>query len=161
MDDMCCEMLDKQISKIIDIEYHYNLLEIFSEIDSLPSDKQDDIYNKMINNYLRKIKNNGSMELFDKYQDDIDDVCEFYDYSYYYEGDNLRLRYLEHEADEITNDLIFKLFNDKGRELLLPIDYKYIIQFSVSSNISAERVKMIIWWIIMRLSVIYNFTFKK
>ena len=151
----CINVLDNQIDEILNTKYHYNLASIFSDICDLSILKQYSIYDEIINNYLEKIKLECKSDVIYKCEDEIVKVLDFYDYDYYF-GDENRMDYLENEADEIVFDLVLKLFEENGRNLKMPIKIENLIQFSMNSKISENEISKVIWWIILRLSVIYK-----
>ncbi len=148
--------LDNKVEKVIEVEKNYNLVKIFEN--KLPQDEKDKIYEMLINDYLKKIKElklktiNSSV--------DIDDITRFFDYDYFFKTENSEKKYpysdLEDEADCIADDLVLKVLNNNNRKIDLPIKIDIIKEYCFSSKIKSEDIEKAILWIILRLSVIYN-----
>lgn len=159
--DIITKNFEERIKTIMGIKYHYDLLDLFNGVDTLSKKEQNDIYEKLINDYLQKIKGIDSNIIFDRKQErEIDDITDFFDYDSYLESKNNKCvdDYCIEEAENIVTDFISKMFNKKGRSLTLPITIQNIEDYGVNSIISGKDMKKVIFWIVLKLSVIYNYS---
>ncbi len=160
--DNISQKLEERIKKIMAIEYHYNLLDFFKEIDKFTEEEQLFAYELLMNDYLKKIKDFDSNIILDRKQDrKIDDITDFFDYDYYSKNkDNVSNdEYYDvmEEAEYVVANFISKIFNQKGRTLTLPVTIQNIKDYGVSSVVPEKDMKKVIYWIILKLAVIYNY----
>lgn len=156
---------EERIKKIKAIEYHYDLFDLFKEIDKLSEKEKITTYEMLINDYLEKIKSLDYNMLFDKKQErDIENIMDFFDYDYsenkpLERSNNWEDSYSEasEEAEHVVYDLISKMFNQKGRTLMLPVTIQYIVDYGISSVVPKEEIEKAILWIILNLATIYNY----
>ena len=150
---------DTEIKKIMSIEYHYNLFNMFSSIDQLPEVEQNNTYEILINEYLTKLEKFDYEEI-KKLDRVTDDVLEFFDYNYFISNDEKeikdRYQIIEEEADEVAYDLIAKVLNKNDRKLELPISIDNIKKYCIHNIIKEDEIKKVILWIILDLATIYN-----
>ena len=150
---------DTEIKKIMSIEYHYNLFNMFSSIDQLPEVEQNNTYEILINEYLTKLEKFDYEEI-KKLDRVTDDILEFFDYNYFISNDEKeikdRYQVIEEEADEVAYDLIAKVLNRNDRKLELPISIDNIKKYCIHNIIKGDEIKKVILWIILDLATIYN-----
>lgn len=81
--DNISKKFEERIKKIRAIEYHYDLFDLFKEIDKLSKEEKTITYEMLINDYLEKIKDLDCKKYLDKeHNRDIDDIMDFFDYDY-------------------------------------------------------------------------------
>ena len=99
--------------KIMAIEYHYDLEKIFSITDNLSLKEKYSLYEVLINDYLKKIKLLENYPSMNDISKDINDITEFYDYTYGVDDQKEESTLYEamEEADDIVDDLYLKLFD--------------------------------------------------
>ena len=61
------------------------------------------------------------------------------------------------EANIICDDLIKKICNTNNRTISLPISIKNLVDYSISSYISNKDINKLLYFITVKLSIIYNF----
>ena len=135
--DTISHEFENSTKKIMAIEYHYDLEKIFSITDNLSYTEKYYLYEALINDYLRKIKslkNHLSMN-------DIAKDME--------------------EADDIVDDLYLKLIGLNGRNLKLPIKLDDVINLQIRGIINSDDIEKVIYWVILKLSVLYNYLSRK
>ena len=135
--DTISHKFENSTKKIMAIEYHYDLEKIFSITDNLSYTEKYYLYEALINDYLRKIKslkNHLSMN-------DIAEAME--------------------EADDIVDDLYLKLIGLNGRNLKLPIKLDDVINLQIRGIINSDDIEKVIYWVILKLSVLYNYLSRK
>lgn len=163
--DNISKTFEERIKKIRAIEYHYDLFDLFKEVDKLSKEEKTIIYEMLINDYLEKIKVLDYNMIFDKKRErDVDDIMDFFDYDYsenkiLERSNNWEDSYSEaqEEAEHVVFDLISKMFNQKGRTLILPVTIQYIVDYGISSVVPEEDIEKAILWIILNLATIYNY----
>lgn len=158
--DVISKNIEVTIQSIMGIQYHYDLVELFNEVNTLSKKDQNIVYEKLINDYLKKIKDIDSNMVFDREQErEIDDITDFFDYDYSLENNKYVYKYGDciEEAENIVKDFISKLFNQKGRTLTLPVTIQNIKDYGVNSIVPEKDIKRVIFWIVLRLSAIYNY----
>jgi len=73
---------DERISKIRSIVYHYELLDVIPDFNKKSSKEQKQIIEDTINFYLSEIKKMNNYNLIKDNNYDIDEVLDFFSYSY-------------------------------------------------------------------------------
>ena len=166
--------LEERIKKIMAIEYHYELEDFFNHLKSLPEEEQMTVLEYMINDYLQKIKQFGPDKILEVIEKrDLTDIVDFFDYDYIADEDKemvkddkfdfpvckTKYKYTSvmEEADHTIYDLISKLSSKNGCEITLPISIENIIDFSINNVVPKKDMKKVIYWIILNLSVAYNY----
>ena len=86
----------------------------------------------------------------------IEEVLDFFSYSHKQDNDN-KYYVIEDSAEYIVDDLLNKLFRNDNRKLKLPVHYDTINEYGLSSEIEEKDITRAFLWIILKLSVIYNF----
>ena len=143
---------------------HINLFEL-EETRKKDTLEKTITYEMLINDYLEKIKDLDCKKYLDKeHNRDIDDILDFFDYDY---SENKILERsnnweytcceAQEEAEHVVFDLISKMFNQKGRTLMLPVTIQYIVDYGISSVVPDEDIEKAILWIILKLATIYNY----
>lgn len=143
------DKLNMQTEEIMSIKYHYDLTDVFLEN---KNKEQWKTYDAAINYYLENIKKYGNKNII--YDERIDTISEFYEYAYNNDEEREKMINIQNEADEIVIDLVLKVLEENGRSIKIPIDLKNISQFCISSKIEKQDLKKVIWWIILKLSII-------
>lgn len=140
-----------ELNFIIDstLNEHIDLVLIFKEFDN----------NKLesfINFYLDRIKNITNKVINIKI---CDSILEYFDYNYNVsDSENRTKNYgIMEEANIICDDLVKKITNSNERSITLPISLNNIIDYSISSYINSEDINKVIYYILIKLSIIYNF----
>lgn len=164
-DDYFKQIIDsfnQKLDDITSIKYHYDLFDIFKNINNQTENVKNDILEKLINNYLIEIKKSNIKDILDLDEENINSTLEFFSYEYFCKGEKSMQYYdLENEADHIANDLINKVLGTNNRTIQLPLKIKNIIQFNISSTIDEQDITKVIMWVIMKLSVVDYFSKKK
>lgn len=150
---------ENNTKKIMAIEYHYDLINMFAEINDLSAEEKYSLYEMLINDYLNKIKSLKYHPKLNEIAGDINDITEFYNYTYKIDDKSREstLYEIEEEADDIVDDLYLKLFNSNGRKLQLPIRIGDIINLQIRGFISKGDLDKVFYWIILKLSVMYSY----
>lgn len=161
--DTISHEFENSTKKIMAIEYHYDLEKIFSITDSLSLKEKYSLYESLINNYLKKIKSLKNHPSMNDIAKDINDITEFYDYTYGVDDQKEESTLYEamEEADDIVDDLYLKLIGFNGRNLELPIKLDDIINLQIRGIISSNNIEKVIYWVILKLSVLYNYLSSK
>lgn len=146
--------LEERIKKIDNIEYHYDLFKLFSNLKSLSDNKKNIIYENLINNYLENIKRKNLITI-ENIEDKKEEIMDFFNYNYYLDDDNEKAiyMYLETEAESIVNDLISKTLNENDRNLNLPLKLEIIKEFCINSKVDKGDIEKVIVLIILQLSI--------
>lgn len=163
--DYCKQIIDSFNQKLDDItaiKYHYDLFDIFKNINKQTQDVKNDILEKLINKYLFEIKNADIKNILDLEKENINSTLEFFSYEYFCQSEESMQYYdFENEADDIANDLINKVLGTNDRTIQLPLKINDIIQFHISSTIDKQDINKVLMWTIMKLSVVDYFSKKK
>lgn len=155
--DVIINIVDEKFKKIMAIEYHYNLFELFKVLDEKTEQEQNKIYENLINYYLNLIKENGSYQIiFDK-EREIDDILSFFDYTYFIKNEEKvkTCWNTQEEGDYVANDLVEKIFGRNKRNIKLPVSLQTIKDYSVPNIVPKSEMKYIVLYIILRLATIY------
>ena len=154
---------ENNTKKIMVIEYHYDLINVFAETNDLSAEEKYSLYDMLINDYLNKIKALKYPPKLNEISGDINNIMEFYDYTYKIDDKSLEstLYEIEEEADDIVDDLYLKIFNSNGRNLQLPIRTEDIVNLQIRGFISKDDLDKVFYWIILRLSVMYSYLSSK
>ena len=147
---------DERISKIRSIVYHYELLDVIPNFNNKSSKEQKQIIEDTINFYLSEIKKMNNYNLIKDNNYNIEEVLDFFSYSHKQDNDN-KYYVIEDSAEYIVDDLLNKLFRNDNRKLKLPVHYDTINEYGLSSEIEEKDITRAFLWIILKLSVIYNF----
>ena len=147
---------DERISKIRSIVYHYELLDVIPNFNNKSSKEQKQIIEDTINFYLSEIKEMNNYNLIKDNNYNIEEVLDFFSYSHKQDNDN-KYYVIEDSAEYIVDDLLNKLFRNDNRKLNLPVHYDTINEYGLSSEIEEKDITRAFLWIILKLSVIYNF----
>ena len=145
--DTISHEFENSTKKIMAIEYHYDLEKIFSITDNLSLKEKYSLYEVLINDYLKKIKLLENYPSMNDISKDINDITEFYE--------------AMEEADDIVDDLYLKLIGFNGRNLKLPIKLDDIINLQIRGIINSDDIEKVIYWVILELSVLYNYLSSK
>lgn len=161
--DTISHEFENSTKKIMAIEYHYDLVKIFSITDSLSLKEKYSLYEALINDYLKKIKSLKNHPSMNDIAKDINNITEFYDYTYGVDKQNEESTLYEvmEEADDIVDDLYLKLIGVNGRNLKLPIKLDDIINLQIRGIINSDDIEKVIYWVILKLSVLYNYLSSK
>lgn len=121
------------------------------------------MYEVLINDYLKKIKLLENYPSMNDISKDINDITEFYDYTYGVDDQKEESTLYEamEEADDIVDDLYLKLIGFNGRNLKLPIKLDDIINLQIRGIINSDDIEKVIYWVILKLSVLYNYLSSK
>ena len=138
---------DKKVNNVIDILYNYSLLNNLPRYTKLDKNIQKQVIENTINYYLTKIKELNKDNIEKKYYD-IQEITD-------------RFCVIEDNGECIADDLIVKLFMNEDRILNTPVKYDTLKQYCISNLISDEDVDKAFLWIILKLSVTYNFMTNK
>lgn len=161
--DTISHEFENSTKKIMAIEYHYDLEKIFSITDNLSLKEKYSLYETLINDYLKKIKSRKNHPSMNDIAKDINDITEFYDYTYEVDKqkEESTLYEVMEEADDIVDDLYLKLIGVNGRNLKLPIKLDGIINLQIRGIINSDDIEKVIYWVILKLSVLYNYLSSK
>lgn len=161
--DTISHKFENSTKKIMAIEYHYDLEKIFSITDNLSYTEKYYLYEALINDYLRKIKSLKNHLSMNDIAKDINDITEFYDYTYGVDDPKEESTLYEamEEADDIVDDLYLKLIGLNGRNLKLPIKLDDVINLQIRGIINSDDIEKVIYWVILKLSVLYNYLSRK
>lgn len=161
--DTISHEFENSTKKIMAIEYHYDLEKIFSITDNLSLKEKYSLYEVLINDYLKKIKLLENYPSMNDISKDINDITEFYDYTYGVDDQKEESTLYEamEEADDIVDDLYLKLIGFNGRNLELPIKLDDIINLQIRGIINSDDIEKVIYWVILKLSVLYNYLSSK
>ncbi|HIR49440.1 MAG TPA: hypothetical protein IAB35_05620 [Candidatus Faecimonas gallistercoris] len=161
--DTISHEFENSTKKIMAIEYHYDLEKIFSISDNLSLKEKYSLYEALINDYLKKIKSLKNHPSMNDIAKDINDITEFYDYTYGVDDQKEESTLYEamEEADDIVDDLYLKLIGVNGRNLKLPIKLDDIINLQIRGIINSDDIEKVIYWVILKLSVLYNYLSSK
>ena len=155
-----------KITKIRNMVYYYELLDVIPDFKQKDSEEQKKIIEDTINFYLSEIKKMNNYDLIKKKNNEIEKVEDFFSYSNKkiseeecckYKNSNDKFYIVEDNADYVVDNLINKLFRTDSRKLNLPIQYDTINEYGLSSEIEEKDTLRAFLWIILKLSVIYNF----
>lgn len=150
---------DKKVNNVIDILYNYSLLNNLPSYTKLDKNIQKQVIENTINYYLTKIKELNKDNIEKKYYD-IQEITDYFSYSFNKNIDKKetdRFCVIEDNGESIADDLIVKLFMNEDRILNIPVKYDTLKQYCISNLISDEDVAKAFLWIILKLSVTYNF----
>lgn len=154
---------DKKVNNVIDVLYNNSLLNNLPEYIKLDKDTQKQITEDTINYYLTKIES-LNMDDIEKNYYDIQEVTDYFSYSFnkkLTEKDKSRFNEVEDNGECIADDLIRKLFMKDDRKIKAPIKYDTLKQYCISNLLKDEDVDKAFLWIILKLSVAYNFIISK
>lgn len=154
---------DKKVNNVIDILYNYSLLNNLPSYTKLDKNIQKQVIENTINYYLTKIKELNKDNIEKKYYD-IQEITDYFSYSFNNNIDKKetdRFCVIEDNGECIADDLIVKLFMNEDRMLNTPVKYDTLKQYCISNLISDEDVDKAFLWIILKLSVTYNFMTNK
>lgn len=161
--------IEDKIRKIMAIEYHYNLDYIFKNTLDLCDEDKYGVYEILINYYLKEIsKLDSNMVLKEIYKTgegkslkklhEIENIIDFFDCSIFEQNDSsMDLDEKEEEASVIAFDLIAKVLGKNERKLDLPIKIQNIKDFCINSTIKERDMHHLFFFIILDLSVVYNY----
>lgn len=155
---------DKKVNNVIDILYNYSMLNNLPKYTELDENMQKQIIEDTINYYLTKIKSLNKKEDIEKDYHDIQEVLDYFSYLHnknINKEDQDRFCVIEDNGECIADDLICKLFMSGDRKINSPIKYETLKQYCISNLISDEDVDKAFLWIILKLSVTYNFIKRK
>ena len=91
------------------------------------------------------------------------DVCssllEYFDYNYNISNlDERKINYaIMEEANIIVDDLIKKIKKNNNRSINIPIDINSLIDYSISNYINKSNIDKVLYYIIIKLAILYNF----
>lgn len=158
------EVLEEKIKKIMAIEYHYNLDELFKEVEKVGEKEKYKIYEGLINYYLEKIRGmeeekirEGGLRTEESkvgVLHEIENIIEFFDEE---KGSEERIDERGEEASVIAFDLIAKVLGKNKRKLNLPLKIENIKDFSVASTIKEKEMHELFFQIILNLSVVFHY----
>ena len=158
------ERLEGKIKKIMTIEYHYNLDEIFMEVEKEEEKERYKIYEELINYYLEKIKGmeeekirKGGLKTEESnigVLHEIENIIDFFDEE---EESKERIDERGEEASVIAFDLIAKVLGKNRRKLSLPIKIENIKDFCITSTIKEKEMDELFFLIILNLSVVFHY----
>lgn len=139
------KVLDSLVNKK---DGHQNLESIFKDFDHI-------LISDLMNYYLNKINVNLDNNIN---IDECNSILELYDYNYkVIDFEKRKNNYsIMEEANIITDDLIEKLKNTNGRSITLPININNLIDYSISHYISESNVDKVLYYILIKLVIIYN-----
>lgn len=111
---------------------------------------------EFINYYLIEISNMTNKVIDIKI---CDSILEHFDYNFNVSDLESRKRNysIMEEANIICDDLIKKICNTNNRTISLPISIKNLVDYSISSYISNKDINKLLYFITVKLSIIYNF----
>lgn len=156
------DSFNQKLDDITSIKYHYNLFEVFKNLDKQSTETQQNIFEKLINNYLTEIKKTNIKDILVLEEENINNTLEFFSYEYFCKNQsNIQCYDLENEADDVANDLINKVIGINDRTIQLPLKINDIIQFNINGNINKKDINKVLMWVIMKLSVVEYFSKKK
>lgn len=140
------ENIIKDIKNITD--GHYILGDYFK---SITDNELEDI----INYYLFYFKNN--IKYSDINYNNINQITSIFDYNYNVSDKKERIRNsnIMEEAEIISDDLLKKVTNYNDRSINLPINLDNLIKYSISSFTNNSDINLVIYWIILKYSIIY------
>ena len=140
------ENIIKDIKSITD--EHYILKDYFNDI---TNKELEDI----INYYLFYFMDNIKYEKIDF--NTINQITSIFDYNYNVSNKNDRITNsnIMEEAEIISDDLLKKVTNYNDRSINLPINLDNLIKYSMSSFINNDNINLVIYWIILKYSIIY------
>lgn len=140
------ENIIKDIKSITD--EHYILKDYFNDI---TNKELEDI----MNYYLCYFKDNIKYEKIDF--NTINQITSIFDYNYNVSNKNDRITNsnIMEEAEIISDDLLKKVTNYNDRSINLPINLDNLIKYSMSSFINNDNINLVIYWIILKYSIIY------
>lgn len=109
-----------------------------------------------INYYLNNIKNITNKVINISI---CNTALESFDYNYQVNDQELfkaNANVME-EANIICDDLVKKITNSNGRSIELPVSIDSIIDYGISSYINPKDINKLLYYVTIKLSVIYNF----
>ena len=115
------EVLDLDINDLIDI------------VERLPIEDKDKVVSIIINNQLQKLKNTLTIK---KYKEIIRDVDEITDY---YASKKEDFDVVIEEGDNVSNDILLKVFGNNDRKIELPVDINIIKNYCFSTELKEEQ----------------------
>lgn len=144
---------NKKFKKILAIEYHYDLIDIFKCIQDKSIEEKNTIYEEMINSCLNKLTNIDH-ETMEKNNKSYDEICDFFEYAYFTSDEYEQANYysIEEEAEAVVTDLINKIHGINNRGINLPIKLNVIKDFEIHNTIEEIDVEKVIFWIILKLA---------
>ena len=149
---------DEKINTIKSIVYHYNLLDMIPNFIEMNENERKQKIEDIINFYLNKIKEQNSEEIIRKHRSSIDDITEFFNYSYFDKCNDTMLSNIQEEAEYIADSFVQKLFTTTGNKLILPVRYEDIKNYCIISTIDEKYTDYVFLWIILKLAVVYNYS---
>ena len=120
-------------------------------LNSITDNELEDI----INYYLFYFKNN--IKYSDINYNNINQITSIFDYNYNVSDkkDRIRNSNIMEEAEIISDDLLKKVTNYNDRSINLPINLDNLIKYSISSFTNNSDINLVIYWIILKYSIIY------
>ena len=153
--DNITDNISNKIHKILDIEYHYDVLKLFDEIKDLSEDEKCRVIGDIINSLLLKIRDIDNIK---------DKIYEFYGegkYDKYVE--DLISFFATDESEEVQSegeivaiDLINKTLGKNRRKLELPIEVDSIKNYCINSCIRDEDTELVLMWVVIKLICMYH-----
>jgi len=104
------------------------------------------------------------MDDIEKKYYDIQEVTDYFSYSFnkkLKEKDKHIFNEIEDNGECIADDLIKKLFMKDDRNIKAPVKYDTLKRYCISNLLKDEDVDKAFLWIILKLSVTYNFMTNK
>ena len=139
-----------KLDKLIDAidNSHIDLISLFC-------DNNHALLEDIINYYLEKIKNIKCKTIDFSM---CNELLIFFDYNYGVSNEDVRrINYsIMEEANIICDDLINKINYTNKRSITLPINLNYLIDYSISSYISLDDLNKVIYYLIIKLAIIYS-----
>lgn len=158
------EQIEKYIKNSIETEQHYKLETLFSKINNVSIQEQNNIFNGLINYYLTHIDALYDKEIIEdeEYQGDITDRfserVEYLKKEQINEKNLQYMIYIQLEEEDVTSELISHLH---AKKISLPIDIEEIKKNHMSGRIKDKDIILVIKKIILHLAVIYILLYKK
>lgn len=141
-------LLEELIDSINSFEFHYSLEIIF---------KDDNNLENLINYYLEKIRNTCNIENINNLSIKSNSISKHFDYNYVVSDNDIikNNSNIIEEAEIISDDLIYKVLGRNNRYISLPISLNNICNYSISNYINDKDINKVIYWIILKLAIIY------
>ena len=100
------ECFDNKINIIRNIVYNYNLLDIIPNLTTMSDDEKKQKLENIINFYLEKIQKSKKENIIQENRRKIDDILDFFDYSYFDTQNKDVLDVVQEEAETITDSFV-------------------------------------------------------
>lgn len=163
-DTILVNIADK-IKTIMDIQYHYNLGDLFNNLKGKTKAQKEEVYESIINYYLEKITTGRTIEDVESVErdSDIDEIMTFFTYTYFSKDEESKHNYfvIEEEAECVVDDLIAKICGRNKRNLKLPLKLKDIKDFCIENVVKEKDIESTIMWMILKLAVLNAFLDKQ